>query len=62
MVELLSHGPKTFGVVITKGTRQPHSSNFHLFLSAVAPLKIVHHAKSDFLGFDPKFSSFLQLD
>lgn len=33
---------------------------FHLFLSDVAPSKIVCHAKSDFLGFDPKLSSFLE--
>lgn len=48
--QLLSHRPKTFGVTITKGSRQPHSSDFHLFLSAVVPLKIVRHAKSDFSG------------
>lgn len=48
--QLLSHSPKTFGMTITKGARQPHSSNFHLLLSAAAPLKIVRHAKSDFSG------------
>lgn len=52
--QLLSHGPKTFGLTITKGARQPHSSDFHLFPSAVAPLKIVCHAKSDFSGISSK--------
>lgn len=48
--QLLSYGPKLLEVMITKGTRQPRSSNFHLFLSVFAPSKIIHHAKTDFSG------------
>lgn len=57
---VLSHSPEIFGVTITKGAGPDSLITFHLFLSAIAPSKIVCHTKNDFLGFDPKFSSFLE--
>lgn len=39
MAQLLSYGPKLLGVMITKGARQPGSSNFHLFLSVCCTFK-----------------------